>query len=87
MDKVAGPDVLEEELAALRASLKKLAAENARLLRLLELTPSQAAPPGPAQSAVFDARPGGVDRSSSPEVKVAFFRTLFAARPEGRARA
>ena len=76
------PGVLEVELAALRASVTKLTAENTRLLRLLELTPSQAAPPGPVQSAVFDARPGGVHRSSPPEVKVAFFRTLFAARPE-----
>jgi hypothetical protein len=82
VDALARPDVLEEELATLRASVKELTAENVRLLRLLELTPGQAAPAGPAQSAVFDARPGGVNRSSSPEVKVAFFRTLFAARPE-----
>jgi hypothetical protein len=37
-----------EELANLRALTTQLRAENARLLRLLELTPKQAAPPGPA---------------------------------------
>lgn len=42
------PDVLQVELERLRA-------ENARLLRLLRLSPSQAGPPGPAQSGVFDA--------------------------------
>jgi hypothetical protein len=37
------PAVVEAELARLRV-------ENARLLRLLKLTPQQAAPPGPAQA-------------------------------------
>jgi hypothetical protein len=36
---------------AIEAELARLRAENARLLRLLKLTPQQAAPPGPAQAA------------------------------------
>ena len=67
--------VVEAELARLRA-------ENARLLRLLKLTRQQAAPPGPAQAAYFEAPPGVVDDLSSPEVKVAFFAALFAARTD-----
>ena len=54
---------LAEELAELRAVTTRLRAENARLLRLLELTPKQAAPPGPVQTGVFEAHPGPVDRS------------------------
>ncbi|WP_186382392.1 TOTE conflict system archaeo-eukaryotic primase domain-containing protein, partial [Amycolatopsis rhizosphaerae] len=71
---------LAEELAGLRALADRLQAENARLLRLLKLTPGQAAPPGPAQTGIFEARPGTVDRESAPETKVAFFEALFAAR-------
>jgi len=37
--------------AEVAAELTRLRAENARLLRLLKLTPQQAAPPGPAQAA------------------------------------
>jgi hypothetical protein len=77
--KVAG---LAEELEGLRALTARLRAENARLVRLLELTPSQAAPPGPAQTGFFEAQPGPVDRQASPEVKVAFFAALFAARTD-----
>jgi len=40
--------------AAVEAELVRLRAENARLLRLLRLTPRQAAPPGPAQAAYFE---------------------------------
>ncbi|TVT17811.1 helicase [Amycolatopsis acidiphila] len=58
----------------------QLRTENARLLRLLELTPKQAAPPGPVQTGFFEAHPGPVDRRSAPEVKVDFFAALFAAR-------
>ncbi len=73
---------LAEEVASLRALSARLQAENARLLRLLELTPKQAAPPGPAQTGFFEAPPGPVDRQSSPEVKVDFFGQLFAARTD-----
>ncbi|HEX6359592.1 hypothetical protein [Actinophytocola sp.] len=71
-----------EELASLRALTAQLRAENARLLRLLELTPKQAAPPGPAQTGFFEGRPGPVDRLSAPEKKVGFFAALFAARTD-----
>ena len=69
------PTVVEAELARLRA-------ENARLLRLLKMTPEQAAPPGPRQAAFFEAPPGSVHDGSPPEVKVAFFGALFAARTD-----
>jgi superfamily II DNA or RNA helicase len=67
---------------AVEAELARLRAENARLLRLLKMTSKQAAPPGPAQAAFFDAPPGMVDDWSSPDVKVAFFGTLFAVRTD-----
>jgi hypothetical protein len=69
------PGVVKAELARLRA-------ENARLLRLLKLTPQQAAPPGPAQAACFEAPPGMVDDGSPPEAKVSFYAALFAARTD-----
>jgi hypothetical protein len=53
------PAVVEAELARLRV-------ENARLLRLLKLTPQQAAPPGPAQASYFEALRGLVDDGSLP---------------------
>jgi len=68
--------------AAVEAELARLRAENARLLRLLKLTPQQAAPPGPAQAAYFEAPPGLVDDRSPPEAKVAFYAALFAARTD-----
>jgi hypothetical protein len=64
---------MAQELAALRA-------ENARLLRLLRLTRTQAAPPGPAQAGFFEAPPGPVHAGSPPATKVALFGALFAAR-------
>jgi hypothetical protein len=75
--RVAGiiPEQVEAELARLRA-------ENARLLNLLKLTPQQAAPPGPAQAAYFEAAPGLVHHRSPQEAKVAFFGALFAARTD-----
>ena len=60
----------------------RLRAENARLLRLLKLTPQQAAPPGPEQAAYFEVPPGLVDDGSPREAKVAFYAALFAARTD-----
>jgi hypothetical protein len=60
------PEAVATELARLRA-------ENARLLRLLELTPEQAGLPRPAQSGFFEAPPGPVHGGSTPGEKVAFF--------------
>jgi hypothetical protein len=69
------PPEVEAELARLRT-------ENARLLRLLKLTPQQAALPGPAQAGLFEAPPGVVHHGSPPAAKVAFFGALFAARTD-----
>jgi hypothetical protein len=68
--------------AVIAAELARLRAENARLLRLLKLTPQQAAPPGPAQAAYFEAPPGMVHDGSPPDAKVAFYAALFAARTD-----
>src|SRR5687768_6472459 len=73
---------LDDELSALREDVARLRAENARLLRLPELTPRQARPPGPVQTGVFDGQPGPVHAGSSAAAKVAFFASLFAARPD-----
>ena len=67
---------------AVEAELARLRAENARLLRLLKMTPEQAAPPGPGQAGFFEAPPGLVDDGSPPEANVAFFGALFAARTD-----
>jgi hypothetical protein len=69
------PAAVAEELARLRA-------ENARLMRMLKLSPRQAEPPDPAQAGFFEAPPGPVHHDSPPDAKVAFFRTLFAARTD-----
>jgi hypothetical protein len=66
----------------LEAELARLRAENARLLKLLRLTPQQAAPPGPAQAAYFEVPPGSVHHRSAEDAKVAFFSALFAARTD-----
>ncbi len=68
--------------AAVAAELARLRAENARLLKMLELSPRQAEPPAPAQAGFFDAPPGPVHKDSPNDAKVAFFRTLFAARAD-----
>jgi hypothetical protein len=68
--------------AAVETELVRLRAENARLLRLLKLTPQQAGPPGPAQAAYFEAPPGPVYDGSPPEAKVAFYAALFSARTD-----
>ena len=73
---------LDAELAALHGQVTQLRAENARLLRLLELTPQQAKLPAPVQAGIFDAAPGSVHAGSPPAMKVAFFRALFAARTD-----
>lgn len=65
----------EAEVVALRA-------ENARLRRLLDLTPQQARPPAATQTGLFLDRPGPVTASSSGPDKVRFFRALFAARTD-----
>jgi superfamily II DNA or RNA helicase len=71
---------VEAELAALREQLAQLRAENARLVRLLKLSPAEVGLPGSAQSGIFHVDPGPVDASSSAAAKVAFFRRLFLAR-------
>ena len=73
MVTVTNAESLESELVGLRA-------ENARLRRLLELTPEQARSPGATQTGLFLDHPGPVTTSSSGGDKVRFFRTLFAAR-------
>ena len=67
---------------ALEAELARFWAEDARLLKLLRLSPQQAAPPVPGQAAFFEAAPGAVHHRSPQEVKVAFFGALFAARTD-----
>ncbi len=64
------------------AELARLRAENARLLKLLRLSPQQAAPPMPGQAGFFEAPPGMVHHRSPQEAKVAFFGALFAARTD-----
>lgn len=72
----------DRELEALRVQLAQLRTENARLLRLLPLTPAQARLPAPAQTAMFEQAPGAVDASSPLSVKVAFLGALFRARED-----
>ena len=67
------PEGREAELARLRA-------ENARLRRLLELTPEQARPAAATQTGLFLDRPGPVTASSPSVDKVRFFQTMFASR-------
>jgi hypothetical protein len=67
---------------AVEAELARLRAENARLLKLLRLSPQQAAPPGPAQGAFFEAAPGIVHHRSPRDAKAACFGALFAARTD-----
>lgn len=76
---------MSPELTALREQVARLRVENARLMRLLELTPEQARLPSPAQTGMFDADPGMVDVSSAPAAKVAFYAALFGARRDAYA--
>ena len=80
---MAGPH--SRDFAVLRAEVDRLRAENMRLLRLLELTPEQARPSGPAQTAIFDSAPGSVHAGSPPAAKVAFYAAMFAARTDAYA--
>lgn len=73
---------MKDELAEQRSLVEQLRSENARLLRLLELTPRQAAAPGPAQVGWFEAAPGPVAADSPSELKGALFAALFAARTD-----
>jgi superfamily II DNA or RNA helicase len=82
MARVAYVVGVNEIPAAVAAELARLRAENARMLKMLELSPRQAAPPGPAQAGFFDAPPGPVHKDSPNDAKVAFFRALFAARTD-----
>jgi superfamily II DNA or RNA helicase len=66
----------------LAAQVARLRAENARLRRLLELTPEQARPPAGAQTGLFLDRPGPVTAASAGPDKVRFFRALFVARAD-----
>jgi len=58
---------MDRELAGLRDQVARLRSESTRLLRLLDLTPAQARPPGPAMTGIFDGRAATVDASSSME--------------------
>jgi hypothetical protein len=78
----ASREALVADVAALQARITELQAENARLLKLLALTPQQARPPGPAQTGWYERNPGPVTDRSSPDQKVAFFAGLFAARTD-----
>ncbi len=73
---------LAAELVAQRMLVERLRAENARLLRLLKLSPHEAAAPGPVQLGWFESAPGPVHAGSSAEAKVAFFGALFGARTD-----
>jgi superfamily II DNA or RNA helicase len=73
---------LTEELAALRALVDRLRAENARLLRLLDLSPKEAELPLAAQGGWFETAPGPVHARSTPSEKIAFFVALFGARTD-----
>lgn len=74
--------VLRSELARFRSLAAQLQAENSRLTRMLELSPVLVTQPGPAQTGIFDARPGMVDHDSSPGEKLDFFGALFGARAD-----
>jgi hypothetical protein len=74
--------LVAEDPGRVEAELARLRAENARLLKLLRLSPQQAAPPVPGQGTFFEASPGVVHYRSPQEAKVAFFGALFAARTD-----
>jgi hypothetical protein len=71
---------LAEELEALRSLVQRLQAENARLPRLLDLSPGEALPPGPTQLGWTHASSGPVHAGSAAGEKVRFFASLFGTR-------
>lgn len=81
-DAQPGASQTPDETAELRAQVARLEAENARLERLLRLSPVDRALPGPAQTGLFEAPPGVVHADSPLTEKVAFFGALFAARTD-----
>ena len=86
MDNTTPKSRKRSDQETLLAELARLRAENARLRRLMKLSPEQASPPGPAQLAIYDQPPGQIAMTSPPHEKVAFFRSLFAARTDVYAR-
>ena len=80
------PDELRADLAAARREIELLRAENTRLRALL--SPGRgSAVQAPLPVAEFPTQPGAgglpyADRDSSPEQKIALFRTLFAGRAD-----
>jgi hypothetical protein len=48
----------------------------------MRLSPAEAGRPGSAQTAMFDEAPGSVTAASTPEAKVAFYRTIFRSRED-----
>jgi superfamily II DNA or RNA helicase len=80
-----GLAALDAEIVDLRGQVERLRSENARLLRLLALSPSEARPPGPIQTGLFDAAPGSVHAGSPAPLKVGFFAALFGARSDAYA--
>ena len=81
-DDGARDAAVSDELAGLRALVGRLEADNARLLRLLALSPVDARRPGPAQLGWFEGSPGPVSARSPAEEKVAFFAAMFGARAD-----
>src|SRR5450756_2735668 len=94
---IGGPTVMGEHSAAspaeLRREIERLRAENRRLRSLLgqdspEPATAQPAPPPPAweptlfRDPVVAADRAQVDGHSSPEAKIALFRSLFAGRDD-----
>jgi hypothetical protein len=75
-------DAKDAELRDLRRERDRLAAENARLERLVGLVGPRALPDEAPRSPLFGGLPGAVDGSSSSADKVTFFRHLFAGRDD-----
>jgi hypothetical protein len=74
--------LVAEDPVRVEAELARLRAQNARLLKLLRLSPQQTASPAPGQAGFFEASPGVVHSRSPQEAKVAFFGALFAAQTD-----
>jgi hypothetical protein len=76
--------------AAVAAELARLRVENSRLLKMLELSSRQAAPPSAVQAGFFEAPPGPVHQDSPNDAKVAFlffsFREMHRSFPDAEVR-